>query len=177
MKTIIIYYSKTGFTKRYARWLAETLKCDCVPYEDRKKVCIEDYDAVIFGSWLRAGTIQRLKWFQSKIAGMNGKKCIVFAVGAAPAEAKEVVDKVYAQNFPGDKGNNVEFFYLQGGIDYDKMGSVERMAMRMLCKMIGSKKQKTSEDEGMLQMISNSFDATDPKAILPIVKAVSGGRR
>ena len=30
MKIIVIYKSKTGFTKRYAEWIAEELKCDIV---------------------------------------------------------------------------------------------------------------------------------------------------
>ena len=38
MKTLILYHSKTGFTERYAKWLAEALQGDCVPFQNRRKI-------------------------------------------------------------------------------------------------------------------------------------------
>ena len=38
MNAIVIYRSKTGFTKRYAQWLAEDLGCEAAAYENRDKV-------------------------------------------------------------------------------------------------------------------------------------------
>ena len=37
MKTIVIYQSQTGFTKRYAEWIAEAVGADCIAL-DRKSV-------------------------------------------------------------------------------------------------------------------------------------------
>ena len=37
MKTIIIYTSQTGFTKRYAQWLSEELAAELITLEDAKK--------------------------------------------------------------------------------------------------------------------------------------------
>ena len=38
MKTLITYSSQTGFTKKYATWLSEELKADCIPLKEAKKV-------------------------------------------------------------------------------------------------------------------------------------------
>lgn len=38
MNAIILYYSKTGFTKRYAQWISEALSCECVSFEQRGRV-------------------------------------------------------------------------------------------------------------------------------------------
>ena len=38
MKTLIIYSSQTGFTKKYATWLSEELQADCIPLKDAKKI-------------------------------------------------------------------------------------------------------------------------------------------
>ena len=37
MKTIIVYSSQTGFTKRYADWLAEELGADAITLDEAKK--------------------------------------------------------------------------------------------------------------------------------------------
>ena len=40
MKTLIIYTSQTGFTKRYAQWLADEMKADMYDLKDAKKVTV-----------------------------------------------------------------------------------------------------------------------------------------
>lgn len=37
MKTIVIYNSKTGFTKRYAQWIADAARADCIELSQAKK--------------------------------------------------------------------------------------------------------------------------------------------
>ncbi len=37
MKTIVIYNSQTGFTKRYAEWIAEAAGADCLELSAAKK--------------------------------------------------------------------------------------------------------------------------------------------
>lgn len=37
VNTLIIYKSKTGFTKRYATWIAEELHADLIPFEKKTK--------------------------------------------------------------------------------------------------------------------------------------------
>ena len=37
MKTIVIYTSQTGFTKRYAEWIAEATGADCFELSAAKK--------------------------------------------------------------------------------------------------------------------------------------------
>lgn len=37
MKTIVIYNSQTGFTKRYAQWIAEETGADCLELSTAKK--------------------------------------------------------------------------------------------------------------------------------------------
>ena len=37
MKTVVIYNSQTGFTKRYAEWIAEATGADCFALAEAKK--------------------------------------------------------------------------------------------------------------------------------------------
>ena len=37
MNTLVIYSSQTGFTERYAKWIAETLDADVLSIKEAKK--------------------------------------------------------------------------------------------------------------------------------------------
>ena len=47
MKTIVIYHSQTGFTKRYAMWIAEAAGAECLELSEAKKKDMAAYDAII----------------------------------------------------------------------------------------------------------------------------------
>lgn len=38
MRTLVIYNSQTGFTRRYAEWIVEELKCDIMPFAEAKRL-------------------------------------------------------------------------------------------------------------------------------------------
>ncbi len=69
MKTLIIYTSQTGFTKKYAQWLAGEMDADIFDLKDvRKKEesFFADYEAVVYAGWCMAGSIVKIKWFLDK---------------------------------------------------------------------------------------------------------------
>ena len=173
MKAIVIYCSKTGFTKRYAQWIAQELGCDAVPVQ--KKMELSGYDAVIFGSWLMAGSVRKAAWFKKQMKAVPGKK-IVFATGSMPGNADEAIAQIFEKNFSADERQQLKLFCFQGGLNYEKMGTVERFMMRMLCRMLRNKKDASPEDDAMLKLIEKAFDGTDRSAVAPLVKAVRGER-
>lgn len=66
MKTIVIYNSQTGFTKRYAQWIAEATGADCFELSEAKR----KYGYIwsnYFGGWACAGGINKLSWFKGNI--------------------------------------------------------------------------------------------------------------
>ena len=67
MKTIVIYTSQTGFTKRYAQWIADAAGAECLELSEAKKKDLTSYDAIIYGGWACAGGISKLGWFKSNL--------------------------------------------------------------------------------------------------------------
>ena len=47
MKTLVIYTSQTGFTKRYAEWISEELNADIYNLKDVKKKTNDFFEACI----------------------------------------------------------------------------------------------------------------------------------
>ena len=50
MKIALVYKSSTGFTERYAEYIAEKTGAELVKYSERKRVKSSDYDILVFGS-------------------------------------------------------------------------------------------------------------------------------
>jgi len=159
MKTIIIYYSKTGFTRQYAQWLAQDIGAECVPYEKRKGIRLDSYDAIVFGGRLRAGAIGGAKWFFRQAAELKEKRLALFFTGAMPPDP-EGIQRAVAQNVPAQEQGRIPAFYLWGGLNYEKMGFVDRAMMAGFRKMLASKKAPSPEEQEAAKMVAQSYDKT-----------------
>ena len=168
MKTVVVYTSQTGFTKRYAEWIAEACGADCYEISEAKKKNMDDYEAIVYGGWACAGGISKLSWFKSNIDKWSGKKLIAFCVGGSPLENPEI-DAALRKNFDEAQWEKVNVFYCPGGFDYDKMSTTSKLMMKMFIKALKAKKDKTEEDQIMIKMISSSYDISDKKYIEPIL--------
>ena len=172
MKTIVIYNSQTGFTKQYAQWISKKTGAECVALNKAKKMDLSGFDTIAFGSWMMAESVNKFKWFKKNVSKWQGKKLLVFCVGASPAENPDL-DKMLSKYTDDEALRGVEFFYCPGGLRYEKMPSVHRVMMRMFLKMLGSKKDKTPEDVAQIEMISNSFDGSDIKYAEPVAEYIN----
>lgn len=174
MKTIVIYNSQTGFTKRYAQWIAEATGADCLELSAAKKKNMAAYEAIIFGSWACAGSISKLSWFKAHLDEWSGKKLIAFCVGASPIESPEI-ESGLKQSFKGVESEKVNVFYCPGGLNYERMAAPSKFAMKMLVKALKAKKDKTEREQEMIKMISASYDISDRKYIEPILDCLEKG--
>lgn len=123
MKILVTYQSKTGFTKKYAEWISEELKCDL---KELKKVKdVKDYDLIIHGGWIMGGVIKGL----NKIKKLSPDKLIVFGVGLTPKK-----DLDTSKMIKDNKLENIPFFYYEGGTNPKKMGFVGRTIVKLVTK-------------------------------------------
>lgn len=169
--TIVIYKSKTGFTARYAQWISEALDCERVDFKDRKRVSLESYDTVIFGSSLRAGIVGGLGWLKKRLPELSNKKVAVFVTGAGAAGPEQ--ESVLKKNLSGDKWTQVKAFYMQSGLSYERMGALDRTMMSTFRKMM---KKKEGEDSEVYKMVAGSFDCCDRERIEPLIQFCGGER-
>lgn len=171
MKTIVIYNSQTGFTKRYAQWIAEATGADCLELSDAKKKSLTAYEAIVFGGWACAGGISKISWFKSNIDKWTDKKLIAFCVGGSPIDNPEI-EPALKRNFKESEWKKVSVFYCPGGFNYEKMSAPSKLMMKMFIKALKAKKDKTEEEQEMIKMISTSYDISDKKYIEPILECL-----
>lgn len=176
MKTIIVYSSQTGFTKRYADWLAEELQANVITLEEAKKQDAQYFDTadvIIYGGWAMGGKIVNSEWFTQRIPDWKEKKLVLFCVGASPNENPEV-DVALHNALTDEERKYAKAFYCQGGIAYEKMKLPMKLTMKAFASMVRKKKDATEQEKIMGEMLSKSYDIADKKYINPIVDYVRG---
>lgn len=172
MKAIVIYKTKTGFTKRYAEWICEELKCEISNYRNFHQSDLKNYDFVIYGSRIHAGKIDGLKKIKKMLQNNEGSKLIVFATGATPSEVKDAINKIWKSNFSDQELKTIPHFYMPSGLNYEKMGTVDHLIMKSLAKILSSKNKKNIEESGCEQAIVKSHDISSIEYIDPLVRFI-----
>ena len=159
MNKVVIYQSGTGFTAKYAGWIAERLGCEAKEYKSVNPKELMDYDMVIYGGWIFGGMV----FGYDKIRELNLKNVIVFGVGmTVPSE--EVAAKIAEQNqIPRDR-----FYYFEGGYAPQKVGFMKKMMMNMIKKSLEKKENKTADELHTLETFKGA-DNTSKEAINDLV--------
>ncbi|MHC1719854.1 MAG: flavodoxin domain-containing protein [Clostridiaceae bacterium] len=169
--TIVIYQSKTGFTKKYAEWIAQELKCEIKGNEKFSLGDIIFYDTIIFGGGLYASGINGIKLIKDNFNVLKNKDLVVFATGVTPPR-DEVLAKVWEANFDEEQRNAIKKFYLRGGFDFSKLSAGNKILMSIMKMKLKSEKEPTEDSKGMLEAMDNPVDFTDKENIRPLIKCV-----
>ncbi|MCW3996042.1 MAG: flavodoxin domain-containing protein [Candidatus Bathyarchaeota archaeon] len=170
-KTVVIYCSISGFTRKYARWIAEELNADIYDTEQFDPSMFANYDLVIFGGSLHAVGINGISLIKNNLTRLANKKVIVFAVGASPPR-ENVLDEVLNKNFTEQQRKEIRFFYLRGGFNYDKLDLPNKLLMSLMRVRLTLKRKKnrTADEVGMLAAFSNPVDFTRKENINEILE-------
>ncbi|MDO5423617.1 MAG: flavodoxin domain-containing protein [Eubacteriales bacterium] len=172
MKAVVIYYSKTGFTEKYAKWLAGELDCPCLSLDKGKKTDLSAYDVILYGSGFRSGTVKNRDWFRKKVLPL-GKKNIIFVTGAT-APQSPLIQKSLKQNFTDAELEKIKFFYMHSGLNYEKMGPGDRMMIKAFRHIRKRRAQEKQEGPRAAALSGKSFDFSDPSYVEPVLEYIRG---
>ena len=158
---IVIYESKTGFTARYALWIAEKLECPFIRYSEATAPALKHYKTLIFGGWMKAGKIQGLNWLKKNISQFEEQNIILYCTGGGPAD-KQDLQKIATDNLT-DGLEGLPLFYLPGGINREKMGFLSRIVIGAVANSL-----KKNEPE-LAKALKEGCDFTSPDLVDPLV--------
>jgi hypothetical protein len=138
---VIVYESKTGFTKRYADMLVAKTKLKVFQVKDISKV--NQNEEIIFLGWMKVGKIQGL----DKLKRYNVKAVCGSGTGRT---AEPNTEAVIARN----KINGIPFFYLRGGcLPLKELKGMDKIMLFMFLKMLKSRKDKDGQIEEAIFII------------------------
>lgn len=166
MKTVVIYKSKTGYTKKYAEWISEELGCDIK--ENAQISDILDYDMIICGGGVYAGSVNGAKVITKNLGKLSGKKLILFAVGSN-IEAEGNSAAFWSKTLTAEQQEYIGHFFLRGGFDFSKVKGADRLIMSMMKKHLENIKNPTEFDKGFLAAYSEPVDFTDKKNLAELL--------
>lgn len=176
MRTAIVYCSQTGFTKRYADWLAEDLGCEAVPYAERSRIGLGDADVLVFCSWFHAASIKGAKWLKKAMREHPRLQVVVLATGATPMPCEmspaSEIEEAFRRTFPESEYPDLPHFYCHGGFDFDRLGAADKVAMRMFFKANSKAAETDPKAAEMLRVMGDGFDGTRREYLAPALNHV-----
>ena len=171
---LIVYKSKYGATKDYAKWLEKALasrQIHCDIYEvDKASMCdLEGYGAVVFAGGLYGGELSIAKSLKDFARHLTQRQkstptpnipklhCILIGLSSPLAHHKSTLDK----NFTPSEQEGIEFHFLQGRLDFGKLDSADRERMNAYREMLRARASRTSEQEALLENDAVDFASKD----------------
>ena len=155
---LIVYESKTGFTKRYADMLAAKTGLKVFRAKEISKV--NQDEEIIFLGWMKVGRIQGL----NKLRKYN----VVAVCGSGTGRTAEPdTETVIARN----KLENIPFFYLRGGcFPLKELKGMDKIMLSMFLKMLKSRKDNDEKTEESIAIIENGFDGVKEENLEPVLE-------
>jgi menaquinone-dependent protoporphyrinogen IX oxidase len=137
MKTLIIYRTFLGSSKKYAEWLHEAVPSDLMKFSKANAKTLEAYDAVVMigGTYMYRPSL--LGYIKKNWKRLQSKKVVFVTVAGAP-EIDAVSVKVYAK-VPEKIRAAVKHFHLRGKAGKQNADEVTRDKIRPIADYLMGK--------------------------------------
>lgn len=158
---VIVYESKTGFTEKYARMLADKTGLKAMRVEDfsRSEEAARG-EEVIFLGWIMAGKIQGL----NKVRNHSLKA--VCATGTA--RSPEPDEKTFVAR---NKISQLPFFYLRGGcLPIKEYKGIDRFLLTIFLGMLKLMARKNEELQESIEHLEKGFDGVKEENLEPVLQ-------
>lgn len=155
---IIVYESKTGFTKRYADILGA--KTNLKVYSVKEFSKVNQDEEIIFLGWMKVGKIQGL--------GKLRKYAVKAVCGSGTGRTAEPsTEEVISRN----KIEDIPFFYLRGGcFPLNELKGMDKIMLSMFVKILKSSKDKDEKTEEAVAIIEKGFNGVKEENLEPVLE-------
>ena len=155
----ILYTSNTGHTCQYAHLLGDRLGLSVYSLPDANKQ-LSGGSPVIYLGWLHASHVKGY----AKAARRFDLRAVC-AVGLC--DTGTLTDQVRkATSIP----EGIPLFTLQGGIDRSRLKGMDKLMISMLTKGLASQKQRSAQDDRMLELLSRDENYVSPENLARLLQ-------
>ena len=145
----IVYTSETGHTQRYAQMLGKDTWLPVYSLEEASSALALGEEIFYLG-WVMTGKVTGLAKAAKRYQVRGAAACGAYAPSAA-----------LTAQLRANSGLNIPFFYLQGGVDYEKLRGLKLRMMRFMAKMTADQskdKKLSAEEEEILRTLRQGGD-------------------
>ena len=157
MRTLVLYTSYTGNTKKYAEKIAMGISTEAIPFKKSKwkRMDLSSYDTIVYGGWICGSQIQGLDDFLSRYEEMKDKNVIVFCDGMGFV-SKESRDNLISANILDLY--HIRFYQLRGSFDYSKLRFPKNLMIRLGIKGAVDRNDGNTDVEFLKSILNTPFE-------------------
>ena len=157
--TAIVYTSNTGHTRQYALLLGKQIGLPVYSLEETNSH-LSGGSPVIYLGWVHASHVKGYSAAARRFA-----VCAVCGVGLC--DTGTLIDEIRkASSVPA----GVPLFTLQGGIDRSRLKGMDKLLISMLAKGLASQKQRSAQDDRMLELLSRDESHVSPENLSEVLQ-------
>lgn len=171
-KSLILYQSKYGATKKYVDWLVQDFSFDYLETSKAKIESVKNYNTIILCGGIYASGIAGLAFLKKNYLALSDKKIAVLCVGASPFDEK-ALQQIKSHNFK-DEMKRVPLFYARGAWNEETMTFKDRTLCKLLQKAVSKKAPATYEiwEKALMCAVGQKCDWTDKAYLSPLSKFI-----
>ena len=175
MKSIIIYGSHYGTTKKYADELSKRTNIQSISFKEIKE--INDYDNIIYLGGIYAGGILGMSKTLRNLNNISSKNIILITVGLADPNDEENINNIrdnIKKQLKSELFKKAKIFHLRGGIDYSKLNFAHKTMMNLLYNMVKKlpEEKKSAEDRAMIETYNKKVEFVDFSSLDNIINEI-----
>lgn len=170
MKTLIIYQSLSGNTKKYAEDIGKAVEATVLPLKKFKVKMVKDYDTIVFGGWVMGGTIQGLNKFLVDYDDMKNKNVIVFSTGMA-FPTKEGRAEIINQNLLDMY--HIRFYQFRGSFDFQHLKFPYNLVMKNSLRAIKNDPKATADQRYLLELVDKPLEYYDNEKVERMIQVLN----
>ena len=156
---VIVYTSNTGHTAAYSKMLGAKIGLPVYALNEAAKK-LQKGTEIIYLGWLFANNIKGYKKATKKY-----KVSAICAVGLC--DTGTAVAEVRKANSISEE---TPLFTMQGGMDKTKLRGINKFMINMLTKGLSSRKERTENDERMLELLTHDKNYVSEENITAFMK-------
>ena len=156
---VIVYTSNTGHTAAYSKMLGAKIGLPVYALNEAAKK-LQKGTEIIYLGWLFANNIKGYKKATKKY-----KISAICAVGLC--DTGTAVAEVRKANSISEE---TPLFTMQGGMDKTKLRGINKFMINMLTKGLSSRKERTENDERMLELLTHDKNYVSEENITSFMK-------
>ena len=156
---VIVYTSNTGHTAEYSKMLGAKIGLPVYSLNEAAKK-LQKGTEIIYLGWLFANNIKGYKKATKKY-----KISAICAVGLC--DTGTAVAEVRKANSISEE---TPLFTMQGGMDKTKLRGINKFMINMLTKGLSSRKERTENDERMLELLTHDKNYVSEENITAFMK-------
>ena len=174
-KTLIIYSSKYGHTKRYAQWLAEVVQADICESKSLNTEKLKGYETIAFGSSIYAGRNKGAVALAKHFEQIKDKKIVLFTVGIYNPDSESNIAKINEdlnKVLTPEIRDKINIFHLRSGIDSPNLSVPHKIMLKFVHSILAKKAENelSDADKDILSVYGKTVDFSDKKMLEPIVE-------